>query len=87
MFEDDLSPVARDLVQFLDEHKRSAKAIATLLKNYYDLLGAQGSPNQAEVFGDNTAPDKQQLLRKAANDYEQQNQPAEQNELFRKPES
>lgn len=87
MFEDDLSPVARDLVQFLDEHKRSAKAIATLLKNYYDLLGAQGSPNQADVFGDNTAPDKQQLLRKAANDYEQQNQPAEQNELFRKPES
>ena len=87
MFEDDLSPVARDLLQFLDEHKRSAKAIATLLRNYYDLLGAQGSPNQADVFGDNTAPDKQQLLRKAANDYEQQNQPAEQNELFRKPES
>ena len=82
MFEDDLSPVARDLLQFLDEHKRSAKAIATLLRNYYDLLGAQGSPNQADVFGDNTAPDKQQLLRKAADDYKQQNGTAEQNELF-----
>ncbi|UOO81255.1 hypothetical protein LVJ83_09815 [Uruburuella testudinis] len=82
MFEDDLSPVARDLVAFLDEHKRSAKAIATLLKHYYDLLGAQGSPNQADVFGDNSAPDRQQLLRKAEHDYRQQNEAPGQSGLF-----
>lgn len=87
MFEDDLSPVARDLVAFLDQYKRSAKAISTLLKNYYDALAAQGMPAQADVFGDNTASNKQQLLRRTINEYEQQNGKPQQSGIFDSAES
>ncbi|MBF0803080.1 MULTISPECIES: hypothetical protein [unclassified Neisseria] len=82
MFEDDLSPVARDLVAFFDEHKRSAKAISALLKNYYDLLAAQGNPAEADMFGGVRTPDKQQLLQESIKNYEQQHGRQEQRGIF-----
>ncbi|QMT44241.1 MuF-C-terminal domain-containing protein [Neisseria dentiae] len=83
MFEDDLSPVARELVAFFDEHRRSAKAITTLLKNYYDLLAAQGNPADADMFGgDARAPDKQQLLNESINTYERQHGKQQQRDIF-----
>ncbi len=83
LFGEDLSPVARDLLAFLDEYKRSAKAVATLLRNYYDALSAQGSPNQGDVFGDAAAPDKQQLLERTIDEYRQEHgKPSTGNSLF-----
>lgn len=87
MFEEDLTPVAKGLVKFLDEHKRSAKAISTLLNNYYDVLEAQGSPNQNDIFNDTATPDRSDILKRAENDYRQQNEPAEETgDIFAEPE-
>ena len=72
LFGEEMNAVSRELLAFFEEHKRSGKAIATLLRNYYDALAAQGNPNQQDVFGDQAAPDKQQLLERTINDYEQE---------------
>ena len=74
LFGEDMNAVSRELLAFFEEHKRSGKAIATLLRNYYDAfaLAAQGNPNQQDVFGEQAAPDKQQLLERTINDYEQE---------------
>ncbi len=72
LFGEEMNAVSRELLAFFEEHKRSGKAIATLLRNYYDALAAQGNPNQADVFGEQPAPDKQQLLERTINDYEQE---------------
>ena len=72
LFGEEMNAVSRELLAFFEEHKRSGKAIATLLRNYYDALAAQGNPNQQDVFGEQAAPDKQQLLEQTINDYEQE---------------
>lgn len=72
LFGEEMNAVSRELMAFFEEHKRSGKAIATLLRNYYDALAAQGNPNQQDVFGEQAAPDKQQLLEQTINDYEQE---------------
>ena len=72
LFGENMNAVSRELLAFFEEHKRSGKAIATLLRNYYDALAAQGNPNQQDVFGEQSAPDKQQLLERTINDYEQE---------------
>ena len=72
LFGEEMNAVSRELLAFFEEHKRSGKAIATLLRNYYDALAAQGNPNQQDVFGEQSAPDKQQLLEQTINDYEQE---------------
>ena len=72
LFGEDMNAVSRELLAFFEEHKRSGKAIATLLHNYYDALAAQGNPNQQDVFGEQASPDKQQLLEQTINDYEQE---------------
>lgn len=72
LFGEEMNAVSRELLAFFEEHKRSGKAIATLLRNYYDALAAQGNPNQQDVFGEQAAPDKQHLLERTINDYEQE---------------
>ncbi|WP_156503488.1 hypothetical protein [Eikenella longinqua] len=72
MFGKDMNAVSRELLAFFEEHKRSGKAIAALLRNYYEALAAQGNPNQQDVFGEQAAPDKQQLLERTIHDYEQE---------------
>ena len=72
LFGEEMNAVSRELLAFFEEHKRSGKAIATLLRNYYDALAAQGNPNQQDVFSEQAAPDKQQLLEQTINDYEQE---------------
>ena len=74
LFGEDMNAVSRELLAFFEEHKRSGKAIATLLRNYYDVLAAQGNPNQQDVFSEQAAPDKQQLLEQTINDYEQEHE-------------
>lgn len=83
LFGEEMNAVSRDLLAFFEEHKHSGKAIATLLRNYYDALAAQGNPNQADVFGEQAAPDKQQLLERTINDYEQEHgRSADSRQLF-----
>ena len=83
LFGEEMNAVSRELLAFFEEHKRSGKAIATLLRNYYDALAAQGNPNQQDVFGEQAAPDKQQLLEQTINDYEQEHgRSADSRQLF-----
>ncbi|OAM23728.1 hypothetical protein A7P92_06530 [Eikenella corrodens] len=83
LFGEEMNAVSRELLAFFEEHKRSGKAIATLLRNYYDALAAQGNPNQQDVFGEQAAPDKQQLLERTINDYEQEHgRSADSGQLF-----
>lgn len=83
MFEDELSDAARELVHFFDEHRRSAKAISTLLKNYYELLEQQGNPADGDIFGDAQVPEKQNILKESIRNYEQQNgKQSKQSDIF-----
>ena len=83
LFGEEMNAVSRELLAFFEEHKRSGKAIATLLRNYYDALAAQGNPNQQDVFGEQAAPDKQHLLERTINDYEQEHgRSADSGQLF-----
>lgn len=87
LFGEEMNAVSRELLAFFEEHKRSGKAIATLLRNYYDALAAQGNPNQQDVFGEQAAPDKQQLLERTINDYEQEHgRSADSGQLFERAE-
>lgn len=62
IFDDKLTPEGKELLQFLDENIRRPKQMAEFILRYTEALEAQGNPNQADIFGDNTAPTKGELL-------------------------
>lgn len=75
LFEDNLSPIAKELVQYLDENIRSAKAVTDLITTYYDNLDKLGNPNQADIFGNGQTADKQQLFNQALEQVKNARQP------------
>lgn len=62
IFDDKLTPEGKELLQFLDENIRRPKQMAEFILRYTEALEAQGNPSQADIFGDNTAPTKGELL-------------------------
>lgn len=64
LFGDDLSPFAKDLLEVLDEYKRSAKKINALLQAYADVVEAAGNPKQLSLFKDEP-PTKAEVLEAA----------------------
>lgn len=62
LFEDGLSPISRDLIQYIDDNIRSAKAITELLITYYDNLNMLGNPQQDNLLGDASQVDRQALF-------------------------
>lgn len=64
LFGDDLSPFAKDLLEVLDEYKRSAKKINALLQAYADVVEAAGNPKQLSLFK-NEPPTKAEVLEAA----------------------
>lgn len=64
-----LSPAAREVLAFMGAHIRSSRAIADFIDRYHDAVDALGSPRQEGLFGTPQAPDKAELLRRAASDY------------------
>ncbi len=85
MFAEDLSPVARNLVAFLDDNIRSAKKISELIEAYYDILAEQGSPNQNDIFSGNTAPTKEQIYDTAKQQHSKRSAEPEQSGIFDQP--
>ena len=65
LFDDGLSPVAKEFIQYIDANIRSAKAIADLLSAYYDNLDKLGNPNQQDLLGGKPNTDKQSLFKQA----------------------
>ena len=64
MLDDELSPSAIQLLLFIDKNKRSSRAIADGINNFYDNLENAGNPKQQTMFGD-VVPSREQLLVKS----------------------
>lgn len=65
IFGDDLSETSQRLLVYLDQNRRSAKAIRDLLNHYYDALDAQPAPNQGDLLGGVPEPTTGGLLSEA----------------------
>lgn len=86
LFDDGLSPVAKEFIQYIDDNIRSAKAIADLLSTYYDNLDALGNPNQQDLLGGKPNTDKQSLFKQALEQVRNAKQPKQTtNDLFSEP--
>jgi len=46
MFEDDLSPLAKDFLVIFDRHKRSQKRLGAILRTYTEIVESLGDPKQ-----------------------------------------
>lgn len=83
LFDDGLSPVAKEFIQYIDANIRSAKAIADLLSAYYDNLDSLGNPNQQDLLGGKPNTDKQSLFKQALEQVRNAKQPTkQQTDLF-----
>lgn len=83
LFDDGLSPVAKEFIQYIDANIRSAKAIADLLSAYYDNLDKLGNPNQQDLLGGKPNTDKQSLFKQALEQVRNAKQPTkQQTDLF-----
>lgn len=69
MFGDTLTPEGNEMLQFLDENIRRPRQMAEFILRYTEALEAMGNPNQADIFGDNTAPTKGELLTAAKREH------------------
>lgn len=52
LFEDDLSPFQKLILQTLENHNRSPKAVASIIGNYVTMADEAGHPKQSSLFGD-----------------------------------
>lgn len=83
LFDDGLSPIAKEFIQYIDANIRSAKAIADLLSAYYDNLDKLGNPNQQDLLGGKPNTDKQSLFKQALERVRNAKQPTkQQTDLF-----
>lgn len=67
MFGDDISPIARQLLEFFGENLRSSKAISEGIAGYYERVKEAGNPQQADIFG-SEPPTREALLEAAIKD-------------------
>lgn len=63
MFTEELNPLAKTLLYYFEQNKRSAKKIANLLSEYTEVVKALGNPNQGTMFDElGEIPTKEELL-------------------------
>lgn len=75
-FDDDPDyQLMKQLVQVLDENRRSAKRIGDILTQYADGVELAGNPNQAGLFGEGIVPTKAEILEAANGIVAKQSQP------------
>ena len=61
----DMTPEQLEILRFMDDNIRSARAMSSFVNEYYGALDRQGDPSQADMFGDAVMPTKQQLIDEA----------------------
>lgn len=61
----DVPPATQAFLLALDEHARSAKRVAEVVKGYVDEVNRLGSPKQAELLGAREIPPPEALLERA----------------------
>ena len=82
LFADNLNPVSRRLLGFLDGNVRSAKKIRELVQAYYGQIRSLGNPNQEDIFGNAPRPSREELLEKVINEHEQRETRPQQSDIF-----
>jgi N12 class adenine-specific DNA methylase len=65
MFGDAVSPEARDLLQFISDNVRRPRKIAEFIQRSTEALRAAGNPNQGTLLGEQTVPNKRDILNAA----------------------
>lgn len=61
LFGDDLSDLAKDVLDIMDKNGRSVKKLTSIFTNYIDGVRLAGNPNQVSMFGNET-PTKADVL-------------------------
>lgn len=64
LFGEELSPIAKDLLDVFDKYKRSGKKLAEIFNYYIDGVEAAGDPRQGNLFGQDT-PSKADVIQVA----------------------
>jgi hypothetical protein len=62
LFGEELSPLAKDILQVFDEHKRSGKKLASFLLAYAERVETMGDPRQTTLFETRPVPTKAEVL-------------------------
>lgn len=71
LFGEQLHPATKALLQFLSDNIRRPNRIAGLVQSYYDHLQARGNPAEGSLFGDEPAPQVDDLLSAARSEVTQ----------------
>ena len=61
MFGEDLSPLAREILDVFDTHSRSAKKLSAILHAYADTIFAMGNPKQEAIFAESKKVTREQV--------------------------
>ena len=61
----DMTPEQLEILRFLDDNIRSARAISGFINEYYAALDRAGDPTQGDIFGGVAAPTKMDLIDQA----------------------
>lgn len=62
LFGDELSPLQKDILQTLENNKRSPKKLNEVLDRYTQLANSVGDPKQQSLFGENNIPTREELF-------------------------
>jgi len=82
MFGDELSPLAKDILEIFSKYNRGSKSIIAILNGYIDAVAAAGHPDQAGLWGNNKPPTKLEVLQVAVKRTEGVNGQETQTTLF-----
>lgn len=71
LFGADTTPFQNRIMQVFDVHKRSSKAVRSILDNFLAVAEAFGNPNQTNLFGENIEISVESVFEGAVKSYEQ----------------
>lgn len=70
MFGDELSPLAKDLLDVFNRYNKSSKKLTGIFNTYIDAVVAAGDPKQEALWEDNKPPTKEAALQVALDEME-----------------
>jgi len=70
LFDDEVTPLAKDILKVFDKYKRSPRKIRQIFNNYINLVDKVGNPKQANLFEEYNKPKPAELLQEAINEME-----------------
>ncbi|HEX8637396.1 MAG TPA: 2'-5' RNA ligase family protein, partial [Pyrinomonadaceae bacterium] len=77
LFGSETTPFQTRVIQVFDAHKRSPKAIRSIVENFIDIANEAGDPNQQNLFGEAPEIDAASSFEAAVKIYEDENESSE----------